>query len=202
MACAKPSHFQLHVCVQARACKPKRVTEEDVLAFLPCRTIAFVGDSITRLLYTSLHQLLVSSSEKKPLTSRKHGDMSFEAPGHLRVLFYWRPYAANLTMEVREWSKTRKVPDAVVFGASLWHVLHVTDVVAYEAALQDFRQAWEELQSNVCCTCHLKLSQSYLLVPVACSVPKQISSTSLALRPHRVSGLRFVNVHIADVAKC
>jgi hypothetical protein len=132
---------------------------EDVLTSLPCQTIAFVGDSITRLLYAALHHLLLSPSDQETFVHKKHSDMSFsvesessERPAKFQALFRWRPYAANLTAEILEWSKSGDVPDVVVFGASLWHVLHVTNAAEYQNSLREFHQAWEELARKVRCT--------------------------------------------------
>jgi hypothetical protein len=115
---------------------------------LRCANVAFVGDSVTRNLFTALVALLATPANPPPPMA-KHADMHFAASGDLSIDFLWRPHPENVTATLRGWAGSAFAPDLLVTGVALWHVLHGTDSVRYEQSLLQLREAWTQLRCQL-----------------------------------------------------
>lgn len=60
------------------------------------------------------------------------------------VDFLWAPYECNLTEVLRRKQETR-VPDVLVMGSGLWHMLHVTNASDYGEKLGEVRDVVEKV---------------------------------------------------------
>ena len=127
-----------------------------MLRVWPHARFVFVGDSIVRHVFNSLVHLLASADHPPPVPA-KHADMHFNVGAAVSATFLWRPHTQNLTAAIETWTQVDPVPDIIVAGVALWHVLHTTDAVGYEKQLILLRGAWQALQ-QVCSSCCLVLS--------------------------------------------
>ena len=123
--------------------------------------VAVVGDSVTRHVYAAV--LRAAADEPggwSMATAEKHRDWEHRLVGGGRATFTWAPYAWNISGVLRAWAsdlsegvevgeaeettaapargrRTRhRLPNVLVLGASLWHMLHVGSVEEYERALE------------------------------------------------------------------
>eukprot|EP00850_Spirogloea_muscicola_P018519 SM000170S02691 [mRNA] locus=s170:296607:300962:- [translate_table: standard] len=136
----------------ARRCSLRQLGRQDALAALG-REAWFVvaGDSQARLLLTALLRLLLLPSKPLP-THPRHS--SFEvvlaAPDDgVRASFLWSPYPTNLTATVGALARNGTVPDVLVLGAGLWHMLWTPNADDYRDALTELREAVASLVENV-----------------------------------------------------
>ena len=101
--------------------------------------VGVLGDSVARLLCAALLRAVGDIGAAQPVLD---GHRSFQyplaAPGG-RVDFVWAPYAENVTAALQGWRQQGQVPDVLILGVSLWHMLHVHDVSAYAASLSGVR---------------------------------------------------------------
>jgi hypothetical protein len=101
--------------------------------------VGVLGDSVARLLCAALLRAVGDTGAAQPVLD---GHRSFQyplaAPGG-RVDFVWAPYAENVTAALHGWRQQGQVPDVLILGVSLWHMLHVHDVSAYAASLAGVR---------------------------------------------------------------
>ncbi len=106
--------------------------------------VGVLGDSVARLFYAALLRAAGLSAEQRVVT----GHRSFEHPlaAGARGSFVWAPYTDNITDALRTWHATGAVPDVVVVGAALWHMLHVGDPDAHSAELHRVAAAVEQLR--------------------------------------------------------
>ncbi|EFJ24006.1 hypothetical protein SELMODRAFT_415327 [Selaginella moellendorffii] len=140
------------------ACKFRELHREEALEFLSGTWIVVAGDSQARYFLLSLLELLLE--DPAPLRSQLfkfHSDFSHTLEDeHLRVDFFWAPYAANLTSKLLELqhsgngsgsSARSRSPDVIIAGAGLWHMLHVSDPSDYGASLRDLAAAARSLRA-------------------------------------------------------
>ena len=156
--------------MQAQECKFERRPPEMAARLLPCASVTFVGDSVVRLVFNALVAALQSPSHPPPDPVR-HADMHFSGPAGLQASFLWRPYATNVTDELRAWRAAGAAPDVVVTGVALWHMLHDGDVAAYRAGLAALQQEWAALADAIVRSqlLHLQLPVHLFQLPVNCS---------------------------------
>ena len=101
--------------------------------------VGVLGDSVARLLCAALLRAVGESGAAQPVLD---GHRSFQYPlaaSGGRVNFVWAPYAENVTATLQGWRQQGQVPDVLILGVSLWHMLHVHDVSAYAASLAGVR---------------------------------------------------------------
>eukprot|EP00850_Spirogloea_muscicola_P017369 SM000148S01046 [mRNA] locus=s148:239667:241768:- [translate_table: standard] len=136
----------------ARRCSLRQLGRQDALAALG-REAWFVvaGDSQARLLLTALLRLLLLPSEPLPTRPRHSSfEIKLAAPGDgVRASFLWSPYPRNLTTTVGALARNGTVPDVLVLGAGLWHMLWTPDADDYRDALTELREAVASLVENV-----------------------------------------------------
>ena len=136
------------------------------------------GDSIARSLYAALLRIF-DDDESSGTRRVAYGHQSFEytLPGAIRASFVWAPYTANVTDQINAWCATTTgicpcrvsskgsqrdclmwwlrrhdtdvMPDVLVVGTALWHVLHVHNADAFENQLVLLRNLKTSLLPSV-----------------------------------------------------
>lgn len=108
------------------------------------------GDSIIRNLALSVAALLADAGDP-PLQVERHADMVFSSGCNTTITFLWRPFLANVTQAMADWSAVVQRPPAhVITGVALWDVLHITDTRVYAAQAEAFANVVAQLL-QVCC---------------------------------------------------
>lgn len=110
--------------------------------------VAVLGDSVARLFCAALLRLGGEHSVEQPVLDRHR---SFEyrlAARGSHLSFVWAPYAENITAALASWRQDGHVPDVIVMGSSLWHMLHVRNVTHYAASLAGIRVTLDALLAS------------------------------------------------------
>lgn len=98
-----------------------------------------LGDSVSRLFYAAL--LRATSEDPRAAVVYGHQDFEHVLPHGARASFVWAPFEANVSAAIEGWGRDgRPVPDVVVLGTSLWHMLHVGDAGTRREELQRLRR--------------------------------------------------------------
>lgn len=128
----------------ADACGLAALGRSELSALLRGAWVSVLGDSVARLFYAALLRAAGLSPEQRVVV----GHRSFEHPlaAGARGSFVWAPYQDNVTDALRTWHAAGAVPDIVVVGASLWHMLHVGDADDHTAALRRVAAAMQQLR--------------------------------------------------------
>jgi hypothetical protein len=118
------------------------------------------GDSIARLAFGALLRHLSIDGTQQMVFG--HQDFEYELPCGIRASFFWAPYADNVTSLVEGWSSAGTVPDVLVMGTALWHMLHVGVPQDYGNKLSNLANALSRLESQVA---------THNLPPLPCPTP-------------------------------
>lgn len=123
-----------------RQCNARLLDRPRSEHWLRDRHLAFVGDSQTRHVYAAVLRAVASHPENASLdTDEKHRDWEHELVGGGRASFRWAPFLSNVTAVVSDPSFAGEgwlgPPDALVMGATLWHVLHEGSPDSFEEEL-------------------------------------------------------------------
>ncbi|GAB4823603.1 hypothetical protein N2152v2_010649 [Parachlorella kessleri] len=127
---------------QAIRCGARRYDHTAIQGLLLGKRVAFVGDSVTRLLCGAL---LRASGSQGQVVKLKHQDFEYQLEGDIVASFLWRPFPRNVTEQYKEWEIAKTAPDVVISSVSLWHMLHTTNASAFGsemAALKGAAQAY------------------------------------------------------------
>jgi N-acetylneuraminate 9-O-acetyltransferase len=150
----------------------------DLKRTLRRRSVAFVGDSITRYVYNSfLRQVGFVTAGAYNTTGEKHADVHMATDsGYLD--FEWAPYVKDQIEKVKEISKlpldpsdtsSRKRPDLLVLGGGawdrLWNYSSDSERLTFRNAVADLAVEIQQLRS--------------LRVPVVWVVPTTINNNAL-----------------------
>ncbi|KAJ4943960.1 hypothetical protein NE237_014176 [Protea cynaroides] len=106
------------------ACGFQKLSHSDASDLLNGSWIVVAGDSQARLVVLSLLNLICHSDYRAVID--KIG---------LKLDFVWAPYNGNLTNLLLDFEGKKRYPDVLVMGSGLWHMLHVTEALAYEVSL-------------------------------------------------------------------
>ena len=121
-------------------CHPSPLQPEQLRLLLAGTWTAVLGDSVSRLFYAAL--LRAASADPSAAVVLGHRDFEHALPHGARASFVWAPFEANLSAAVEGWGRDgAPVPDGVVLGSSLWHMLHVGDAGVRREELQRLRRA-------------------------------------------------------------
>ncbi|WVZ57486.1 hypothetical protein U9M48_007865 [Paspalum notatum var. saurae] len=136
----------------ASACGFARLSRDDASLLLNGSWVMVAGDSQARLLVLALLRLLLdpaAAAAAEPELFRRHSDYRAAVPSRgISVDFVWAPFEANLTRLLREDLRLApRVPDVLVLGSGLWHMLHATDAASYGDALASVAGAARSLRS-------------------------------------------------------
>jgi hypothetical protein len=136
----------------ASACGFARLSRDDASLLLNGSWVMVAGDSQARLLVLALLRLLLdpaAAAAAEPELFRRHSDYRAAVPARgISVDFVWAPFESNLTRLLREDLRLApRVPDVLVLGSGLWHMLHVTDAASYGDALASVASAAKSLRS-------------------------------------------------------
>ena len=155
----------------SRRCGARRVDRDEIGdMFKDGKRVAVVGDSVAREMYAAILRAVA----KDPLAPRKlkesgekHSNHAHDLFGGGRAQFVWAPFLENVTATLRDpaFSGAKDPrdaadrgdpPDVLLLGSSaLWHMLHVGDVDAYDAALGELLEVvktespwWRAMRRN------------------------------------------------------
>ncbi|XP_062205092.1 protein ALTERED XYLOGLUCAN 9-like [Phragmites australis] len=136
----------------ASTCGFARLSRDEASLLLNGSWVMVAGDSQARLLVLALLRLLldpVAAAATEPELFRRHSDYRTAVPSRgISVDFVWAPFESNLTRLLREDLRLApRVPDVLVLGSGLWHMLHVTDAARYGDALASIAGATSSLRS-------------------------------------------------------
>ncbi|KAK3153186.1 hypothetical protein QOZ80_2BG0168960 [Eleusine coracana subsp. coracana] len=136
----------------ASTCGFARLSRDEASLLLNGSWVMVAGDSQARLLVLALLRLLLdpaAAAAAEPDLFRRHSDYRATVPARgISVDFVWAPFESNLTRLFREDLRLApRVPDVLVLGSGLWHMLHVTDAASYGDALASVTAAANSLRS-------------------------------------------------------
>lgn len=136
----------------ASACGFARLSRDDASLLLNGSWVMVAGDSQARLLVLALLRLLLdpaAAAAAEPELFRRHSDYRAAVPERgISVDFVWAPFESNLTRLLREDLRLApRLPDVLVLGSGLWHMLHTTDAASYGDALASVADAAKSLRS-------------------------------------------------------
>lgn len=124
-------------------CKYQKLDREEALQLLQGTWIVIAGDSQARLLFVALLELLLPSIEDvRPQLFKRHSNFEYSLESHhILMEFVWAPYTVNLTRLACSYRENQKIPDILVSGAGLWHMLHNGNHTQYGSSLLKLKQA-------------------------------------------------------------
>ncbi|CAN6284101.1 unnamed protein product [Urochloa humidicola] len=136
----------------ASACGFARLSRDDASLLLNGSWVMVAGDSQARLLVLALLRLLLdpaAAAAAEPELFRRHSDYRAAVPARgISVDFVWAPFESNLTRLLREDLRLApRVPDVLVLGSGLWHMLHFADAASYGDELASVAGAAKALRS-------------------------------------------------------
>ncbi|GJR57208.1 hypothetical protein Tco_0482471 [Tanacetum coccineum] len=126
-------------------CDFQKMGRVDVSDLLNGSWVVVAGDSQARLFVVSLLDLVLDENEMGLIHEdlfKRHSDYHIvvEEIG-LRLDFIWSPYVSNLTDVVDGLKRNTTLPDVLVMGSGLWHMLHFTDYVEYGVSLKKLKDS-------------------------------------------------------------
>jgi hypothetical protein len=136
----------------ASTCGFARLSRDEASLLLNGSWVMVAGDLQARLLVLALLRLLLDpavAAAAEPDLFRRHSDYRAVVPKRgISVDFVWAPFESNLTCLLREDLRLApRVPDVLVLGSGLWHMLHATDATDYGDALSSVAAAANSLRS-------------------------------------------------------
>jgi hypothetical protein len=138
----------------ASTCGFARLSRDEASLLLNGSWVVVAGDSQARLLVLALLRLLLDPAAATAAEAdlfRRHSDYRAAVPARgISVDFVWAPFESNLTRLLREDLRLApRVPDVLVLGSGLWHMLHVSDAARYGDALASVVAATNSLRSSL-----------------------------------------------------
>ncbi|PWA67251.1 hypothetical protein CTI12_AA318770 [Artemisia annua] len=126
-------------------CDFQKMGRVDVSDLLNGSWVVVAGDSQARLFVVSLLDLVMDENEMGLIHEdlfKRHSDYHIVVEDiGLRLDFIWSPYVSNLTEVVDGLKRNTTLPDVLVMGSGLWHMLHFTDYVEYGVSLRKLRDS-------------------------------------------------------------
>lgn len=126
-------------------CDFQKMGRVDVSDLLNGSWVVVAGDSQARLFVVSLLDLVLGENEMRLIHEdlfKRHSDYHIVVEDiGLRLDFIWSPYVSNLTEVVDGLKRNTTLPDVLVMGSGLWHMLHFTDSVEYGVSLRKLRDS-------------------------------------------------------------
>lgn len=129
-----------------RKCGAERIGQQAAQGMLGKHWFVMAGDSIARLAFGALLRHLSNDGTQQMVFG--HQDFEYELPCGIRASFFWAPYADNVSSLVEGWSSAGAVPDVLVMGTALWHMLHVGVPQDYGNKLSNLANALSRLESQ------------------------------------------------------
>eukprot|EP00249_Psilotum_nudum_P022505 c28542_g1_i1 orf=225-1355(+) len=124
-------------------CGFRKVNRSDALELLQRSWIVVAGDSQARFFLVALMDFLMESIDlARGDLFKRHSDYTHILKEYdIRLDFIWAPYAANLTTFVVQLRHNHTLPDVLVMGNGLWHMLHVNNASDYFDSLLNLQKA-------------------------------------------------------------
>lgn len=107
--------------------------------------ILVAGDSQARLFVLALLRLLLDRSAMEAVEGdlfRRHSDYQIMISEHgMKLDFVWSPFESNITALLQRLRGGPRLPEAIVAGSGLWHMLHVNNASDYGESLASVRNS-------------------------------------------------------------
>mmetsp|Transcript_46244 Transcript_46244/g.117063 ORF Transcript_46244/g.117063 Transcript_46244/m.117063 type:complete len:378 (+) Transcript_46244:446-1579(+) len=139
-------HWRWSTAAARGPCAAGHIGQQEARSMLGRQWVAVAGDSVTRLAFGALLRRLASDSSQQVVFG--HQDFEYTLPCGIRASFFWAPYADNVTALVEQWVGAQQVPDVLVMGTALWHMLHVGAPADYSQRLTRLADALRRLHSQ------------------------------------------------------
>ncbi|GBG85228.1 hypothetical protein CBR_g39794 [Chara braunii] len=128
-------------------------TRLEAMRLLRDTWIVFAGDSQIRFLLRAFLQLLLPSVEElEPQLFKRHSNFYYEIKeSNIRLTFLWAPYVQDVIEQLDSVWLNVTSPQILALGASIWHMLHVSNVTGYQLSLNDLGRklaAWYSSESG------------------------------------------------------
>lgn len=121
-------------------CNFQELRSSDASDLLNGSWVVVAGDSQARLVVLSLLNLVFDSDQMESVKGdlfKRHSDYRIMIAGiGLKLDFIWAPYVSNLTDLMLRFRQNVNLPDVLIMGSGLWHMLHVSNASDYGVSLQ------------------------------------------------------------------
>lgn len=121
-------------------CDFQKVRSSDASDLLNGSWVVVAGDSQARLVVLSLLNLVLDTDQMESVKGdlfKRHSDYRIMIAGiGLKLDFIWAPYVSNLTDLMLRFRQNVNLPDVLIMGSGLWHMLHVSNASDYGVSLQ------------------------------------------------------------------
>ncbi|KAF8018628.1 hypothetical protein BT93_H3503 [Corymbia citriodora subsp. variegata] len=121
-------------------CDFQKLRSSDASDLLNGSWVVVAGDSQARLVVLSLLNLVLDSDRMEAVKGdlfKRHSNYGIMIPGiGLKLDFIWAPYVSNLTDLMLSFRENVNLPDVLIMGSGLWHMLHFSNASDYGVSLQ------------------------------------------------------------------
>ncbi|PKA53099.1 hypothetical protein AXF42_Ash019007 [Apostasia shenzhenica] len=132
-------------------CDFQKLSRSDVGELLNGSWIIVAGDSQARFFVLALLRLLLEPSSLEAIQGdlfRRHSDYHIHISDQgVKLDFLWSPFESNITSVLRQLRSVSRLPELLVAGSGLWHMLHVNNASDYGEALTSLRRSGASLVS-------------------------------------------------------
>ncbi|KAL0923421.1 hypothetical protein M5K25_007477 [Dendrobium thyrsiflorum] len=126
-------------------CGFQKLSRSDAGELLNGSWILVAGDSQARLFVLSLLRLLLDRSAMEAVEGdlfRRHSDYQIMISEHgVKLDFVWSPFESNITSVLQKLRGGPRLPEVLVAGSGLWHMLHVNNASDYGENLASVRRS-------------------------------------------------------------
>ncbi|KAH0465895.1 hypothetical protein IEQ34_005998 [Dendrobium chrysotoxum] len=126
-------------------CGFQKLSRSDAGELLNGSWILVAGDSQARLFVLSLLRLLLDPSDMETVEGdlfRRHSDYQIMISEHgVKLDFVWSPFESNITSVLQKLRGGPRLPEVLVAGSGLWHMLHVNNASDYGENLASVRRS-------------------------------------------------------------
>ncbi|KAL7554372.1 hypothetical protein ACHAWF_017824 [Thalassiosira exigua] len=139
-------------------CRFGHRSEAKIKTALNRRSVAFIGDSMTRYVYhASMRAMGIADSGAYDATGPKHADISNTLWGTTPINFKWAPLAVDQLGALKEINQRAsqagiQPPDLIVLGGGAWDRLHVyatdEDRQSHTATLKELGREMQKAQES------------------------------------------------------
>ncbi|KAK8963676.1 hypothetical protein KSP40_PGU000482 [Platanthera guangdongensis] len=126
-------------------CDFQKLSRSDAGELLNGSWIVVSGDSQARLFVLALLRLLLDRSSVEVVEGdlfRRHSDYHILISEYaVKLDFVWSPYESNITSVIQQFHDSIRLPEVLIFGSGLWHMLHTNNASDYSEALASVRRS-------------------------------------------------------------
>ncbi|XP_020572436.1 uncharacterized protein LOC110019193 [Phalaenopsis equestris] len=126
-------------------CRFQKLSRSETGELLNGSWILVAGDSQARLLVLALLRLLLDRSAMEAVEVdlfRRHSDYhTVISELGMKLDFVWSPFESNITSLLQRLRGGPRLPEVLVAGSGLWHMLHVNNASDYGESLASVRKS-------------------------------------------------------------